>query len=323
MLSQEIERNYLVKQIEELDKDINSLKKELSDAKSFIKLKELHLEKKSNLKISLEKRLEQLKQNDNSLAKYMDNTRVIENNQQFVTNERQMTANNAQIDAYNVQLNNTENKFKKADLLIQRKKMEVYNGLLKRKNVTIARRQRMYIGVTRKIEALKNSPQNLKVSVNNLQLQKMQTKYENRVNKTFELEEYQKQVAMEGHKIRSKILGKLITYSNRSDDRVRLKYQKLLETKKGLIKIESARQFYDNYYFSLNEHKVLEGESLTHHDLITDYSDGQLVTGVDGNIYLQRDNGEVELVPPEMLAEVVSQYGFKSNENDGVKRRAA
>ena len=194
-----------------------------------------------------------------------------------------------------------------------------------RKNVTIERRQRMYIGLTRRIDALKNSPQNLKVSVNNLRLQKVQAKYENRVNRTFELEEYQKQVAAEGHKIRSKVLGKVVTYSNYSDDKVRLKYQKLLETKKGLIKIESARQFYDNYYFSLNEHKVLEGEQLKHHDLIVDNSSEQLVTGVDGNIYLQHANGGVELVSPEMLAEVAEKYGFKPNENDNndIKRRVA
>ena len=325
MLSQEIEQKYLIEQISELSKDIEAIKTDLATVGTFISIKNLQLEKKQNLKISLEKRLEQLKNNDHSLARYMDNESVLNNDKQFATNERQKITNNSQIDAYNEQLNNTDSKFKKIDLLIQRKKLEVYNGILTRKNVTIERRQRMYIGLTRRIDALKNSPQNLKVSVNNLRLQKVQAKYENRVNRTFELEEYQKQVAAEGHKIRSKVLGKVVTYSNYSDDKVRLKYQKLLETKKGLIKIESARQFYDNYYFSLNEHKVLEGEQLKHHDLIVDNSSEQLVTGVDGNIYLQHSNGGVELVPPEMLAEVAEKYGFKPNENDNndIKRRVA
>lgn len=325
MLSQEIEQKYLIEQISELSKDIEAIKTDLATVGTFVSIKNLQLEKKQNLKISLEKRLEQLKNNDHSLARYMDNESVLNNDKQFATNERQKITNNSQIDAYNEQLNNTDSKFKKIDLLIQRKKLEVYNGILTRKNVTIERRQRMYIGLTRRIDALKNSPQNLKVSVNNLRLQKVQTKYENRVNRTFELEEYQKQVAAEGHKIRSKVLGKVVTYSNYSDDKVRLKYQKLLETKKGLIKIESARQFYDNYYFSLNEHKVLEGEQLKHHDLIVDNSSEQLVTGVDGNIYLQHANGGVELVPPEMLAEVAEKYGFKPNENDNndIKRRVA
>lgn len=325
MLSQEIEQKYLIEQISELSKDIEAIKTDLATVGTFVSIKNLQLEKKQNLKISLEKRLEQLKNNNHSLARYMDNESVLNNDKQFATNERQKITNNSQIDAYNEQLNNTDSKFKKIDLLIQRKKLEVYNGILTRKNVTIERRQRMYIGLTRRIDALKNSPQNLKVSVNNLRLQKVQTKYENRVNRTFELEEYQKQVAAEGHKIRSKVLGKVVTYSNYSDDKVRLKYQKLLETKKGLIKIESARQFYDNYYFSLNEHKVLEGEQLKHHDLIVDNSSEQLVTGVDGNIYLQHANGGVELVPPEMLAEVAEKYGFKPNENDNndIKRRVA
>lgn len=325
MLSQEIEQKYLIEQISELSKDIEAIKTDLATVGTFVSIKNLQLEKKQNLKISLEKRLEQLKNNNHSLARYMDNESVLNNDKQFATNERQKITNNSQIDAYNEQLNNTDSKFKKIDLLIQRKKLEVYNGILTRKNVTIERRQRMYIGLTRRIDALKNSPQNLKVSVNNLRLQKVQAKYENRVNRTFELEEYQKQVAAEGHKIRSKVLGKVVTYSNYSDDKVRLKYQKLLETKKGLIKIESARQFYDNYYFSLNEHKVLEGEQLKHHDLIVDNSSEQLVTGVDGNIYLQHSNGGVELVPPEMLAEVAEKYGFKPNENDNndIKRRVA
>ena len=315
MLSQEIEQKYLIEQISELSKDIEAIKTDLATVGTFVSIKNLQLEKKQNLKISLEKRLEQLKNNNHSLARYMDNESVLNNDKQFATNERQKITNNSQIDAYNEQLNNTDSKFKKIDLLIQRKKLEVYNGILTRKNVTIERRQRMYIGLTRRIDALKNSPQNLKVSVNNLRLQKVQAKYENRVNRTFELEEYQKQVAAEGHKIRSKVLGKVVTYSNYSDDKVRLKYQKLLETKKGLIKIESARQFYDNYYFSLNEHKVLEGEQLKHHDLIVDNSSEQLVTGVDGNIYLQHANGGVELVSPEMLAEVA--------ENNDIKRRVA
>ncbi|MEI3530208.1 MAG: hypothetical protein V8Q75_03930 [Bacilli bacterium] len=325
MLSQEIEQKYLIEQISELSKDIEAIKTDLATVGTFVSIKNLQLEKKQNLKISLEKRLEQLKNNNHSLARYMDNESVLNNDKQFATNERQKITNNSQIDAYNEQLNNTDSKFKKIDLLIQRKKLEVYNGILTRKNVTIERRQRMYIGLTRRIDALKNSPQNLKVSVNNLRLQKVQAKYENRVNRTFELEEYQKQVAAEGHKIRSKVLGKVVTYSNYSDDKVRLKYQKLLETKKGLIKIESARQFYDNYYFSLNEHKVLEGEQLKHHDLIVDNSSEQLVTGVDGNIYLQHANGGVELVSPEMLAEVAEKYGFKPNENDNndIKRRVA
>ncbi len=325
MLSQEIEQKYLIEQISELSKDIEVIKTDLATVGTFVSIKNLQLEKKQNLKISLEKRLEQLKNNNHSLARYMDNESVLNNDKQFATNERQKITNNSQIDAYNEQLNNTDSKFKKIDLLIQRKKLEVYNGILTRKNVTIERRQRMYIGLTRRIDALKNSPQNLKVSVNNLRLQKVQAKYENRVNRTFELEEYQKQVAAEGHKIRSKVLGKVVTYSNYSDDKVRLKYQKLLETKKGLIKIESARQFYDNYYFSLNEHKVLEGEQLKHHDLIVDNSSEQLVTGVDGNIYLQHANGGVELVSPEMLAEVAEKYGFKPNENDNndIKRRVA
>ena len=319
MLSQEIEQKYLIEQISELSKDIEAIKTDLATVGTFVSIKNLQLEKKQNLKISLEKRLEQLKNNNHSLARYMDNESVLNNDKQFATNERQKITNNSQIDAYNEQLNNTDSKFKKIDLLIQRKKLEVYNGILTRKNVTIERRQRMYIGLTRRIDALKNSPQNLKVSVNNLRLQKVQAKYENRVNRTFELEEYQKQVAAEGHKIRSKVLGKVVTYSNYSDDKVRLKYQKLLEISKVktgvIIKIESARQFYDNYYFSLNEHKVLEGEQLKHHDLIVDNSSEQLVTGVDGNIYLQHANGGVELVSPEMLAEVA--------ENNDIKRRVA
>lgn len=325
MISQDIERKYLEEQISELDKDIEAIKTDLATVGTFVNIKSLQLEKKQNLKISLEKRLENLLHNDNSLAQYMDSDRVLGRDQKFILNEQKIDANTSQINDYQEQLDKAESVFKKADLLIQRKKLEVYNNVLKINNITIERRQRMYIGRTRRINAIKNSPQNLKVSVNNLRLQKMQSKYETRVNKTFELEEYQKQVAAEGHKIRSKVLGKVITYSNRSDDKVRLKYQKLLETKEGLIKLESARQFYDNYYFSLNEHKVLMGDRLNHQDLIAGFSGEQLVTGVDGNVYLKQDNGEVELVPPEMLSEVAQRYGFSPTESDNseLKRRVA
>lgn len=325
MISQDIERKYLEEQISELDKDIETIKTDLATVGTFVNIKNLQLEKKQNLKISLEKRLENLLHNDNSLAKYMDSNIVLENDQKFNLNEQKMNANTSQINDYQEQLEKAGNIFKKVDLTVQRKKMEICNNLLHRKNVRIERKQRMYIGLTRKINDLNNIPQNLQVSVNNLHLQKMQAKYEERVNKTFELEEYQKQVAAEGHQLRSKILGKVVAYSNRKDDKVLLKYQRLLETKKGLIKLESARQFYDNYHFSLNEHKVLMGDRLNHQDLNTTFLNEQLVTGVDGNVYLKRDNGEVELIPQEMLSEVAQRYGFSLNESDNseLKRRVA
>lgn len=174
----------------------------------------------------------------------------------------------------------------------------------------------MYIGFTRKIEAMKNSPQNFKVSINNIHLEKMRNKYEEHINKTFELEEYQKQMVSEGHMIRSRILGKAVTFSNRSDDRVRAKYQKLLSNKDGLIKLESARQFYDNYDFSLNESKVLQGESLKHDDIIDN-----IIKGDDGNLYYHYTNGNMQMVPPEMFEEVASKYGFQFDEDS--KQRVA
>lgn len=121
MLSQEIEQKYLKEQLQEVEKDIKSLATDLEQAKYFTKVKELQLEKKNNLKISLEKRLENLKQRDNSLAGYMSADTVVKNDQQFITNENKININIAQMESYDNQLKGTKNIFKKADITIQRK----------------------------------------------------------------------------------------------------------------------------------------------------------------------------------------------------------
>ena len=134
MISQDIEREYLKKQLEEVEKDIETLKEDIKNAELFTKRKELKLEQKQNLKISLEKRLNNLNTNDNSLSGYLNNDRVNKLDNAFIENQESINSNNDQIRLYNEQIENSKSIFKKADLLIQRKKIEIHNGFLNKKS---------------------------------------------------------------------------------------------------------------------------------------------------------------------------------------------
>lgn len=305
MISQDIEREYLKKQLEEVEKDIETIKEDIKNAEVFTKRKELKLEQKQNLKISLEKRLNNLNVNDNSLSSYLNNERVTNLDNAFIENQESINANNEQIRLYNEQIENSKGILKKADLLIQRKKLEIQNGFLNKKSAFIKNNQRMYIAANRLVAERENKAENLKVSVNAINLRKMQEKYEAKVERTHELNEYQNQLKADGHKIRSNILGKVVNFYNKKDDKTRMKLQKLINTKSELLKIESARQFYDNYYLTINQSKVLSGDRLTHYDITeTVFQD------VDGNLYAKKADGQVSLVPPELWAEVAEKHGI-------------
>lgn len=309
MLSQDIEREYLNKQLEEVKKDIDSIQKEISELQSFTRLKEIQLEKKQNLKISLEKRLNNLSVGDNSLASYLNNEKVSKRDDNFVKNQQTIESNTQQISNYEEQIKDTKNIFVKADLMIQRKKLKIYNSFLNQNNVIIERNQRMYIAATRLATERKNHDQNFKVSVNNIKLRKMQEKYEIKITETHGLEEYHSQLQAEGHKIRSSILGKVISVYNKRDERVRSKFQKLLNTKSELLKIESARQFYDSYDLTKNQQSVLEGRSLSYEDIIDNVIQDEF-----GNLYFKDSTGKVTPVPPELWAEVAQKHGIDINQ---------
>lgn len=309
MLSQNIEIENLNKQLEQVNKDIETIQNDIKESLNFVKLRELHLEEKKNLKTSLEKRLENLMKGDNSLSSFLDDEKVAKRDNAFVITETKMVNNNTRINQYNEQLKETKNIFKKADLTIQRKTVEIHNKLLNRKNVRIERNQRMYIAVSRKVEEVKNKPLNKKVSINNIKLVKIQDKYETKIERTHELEDYKNQLQSEGHKIRSRVLGKVVDFYNKRDDRVRLKFQKLLATKSELLKIESARQFYESYDFTRNQQRVLDGEKLKYNDIIQN-----IVQDNEGNYYYQDAMGNQTIMSPEQMAKLDEKFNLNLQE---------
>lgn len=309
MLSQNIEIENLKKQLEQVNKDIETIQNDIKESLNFVKLRELHLEEKKNLKTSLEKRLSHLENNNNSLSSFLTDEKVIKRDNDFANNESTIKDNNNRIEIYNNQLKDTRNIFKKADLTIQRKTVEIQNKLLNRKNVRIERNQRMYIAVARKVEEVKNKPLNKKVSINNIKIVKMQDKYETKLERTHELEDYKNQLHSEGHKIRSSVLGKVVAFYNKRDDKVRLKFQKLLATKSELLKIESARQFYANYDFTRNQQRVLDGERLSYNDIIEN-----LVQDNEGNYYYQDAMGNQTVISPEQIAKLNEKFNLNLQE---------
>lgn len=314
MISQSIELENLKKQLEEVNKDIESIQNDIKESESFINLREQHLEKKKNLKTSIEKRIESLKFGESSYSSFLDNESVQKRDISFASNQEQINQNNEKISQYNEQLKDTKSFFKKADITLQRKKVEFESKILNKKNVRIERSQRMYIASARKIEELKNKPLNGKVSINNMKLTKMQQKYQEGIIRTHELEEYKNELQNQGHKVRSKILGKVVEFYNKKDDRVRGKFQKLLSTKSELLKIESARQFYESYDLTRNQQKVLQGDKLTHED-ITDMilfngPEGTFYKDSNGDLYIKSSSGEVFPISQEMWEEVAKNHGL-------------
>ena len=106
--------------------------------------------------------------------------------------------------------------------------------------------------------------------------------------------------------------------NNKKDDKVRVKFQKLLSTKSELLKIESARQFYESYDLTRNQQKVLQGSKLTHED-ITDMilfsgPEGTFYKNSNGDLYIKSSSGDVFPISQEMWEEVAQNHGLINTE---------
>lgn len=310
MLSQDIEKEHLKKQLEEVEKDIESIEKEINELQSFTRIKEFQLEKKKNLKHSLETRLNNLSNNDNSLSSHLKSEKVAERDNNFKQNSTTIKANEVQIDSYSARINDTKNIFIKADLMIRRKKIKAHNMLLESKNVMIESRQRMYIATSRLAIERQNRSENFKVSINNIKLRKMQEKYEAKITETHGLEEHKRELENNGNKITSRIMGKIINVYNKRDERVRSKFQKLLNTKSELIELKSARQFYASPEFTRNEQRVLEGNSLSYDDIqetvLYKGTDAEVVKDANGEMFVRKNSGEIIPVSSEKFQEYLA-----------------
>ena len=320
MLSQDIEKEHLKKQLEEVEKDIESIEKEINELQSFTRIKEFQLEKKKNLKHSLETRLNNLSNNDKSLSSYLNSEKVAERDNNFKQNSTAIKANEVQINNYSAKINETKNVFVKTDLMIRRKKIELQNMFLEKKNVIIENRQRMYIAISRLAIERENRSENFKVSVNNIKLRKMQEKYETKVTETHGLEEHKRELENSGNKITSRIMGKIINVYNKRDERVRSKFQKLLNTKSELIELKSARQFYINPELTRNEQRVLEGNGLSYDDIkesvLYQGTDAEVVKDSNGEMFVRKNNGEIVTISAEQFQEYLSNQAVVGPEEE-------
>ena len=322
MLSQDIEREHLKKQLEEVGKDIENIEKEINELQSFTRIKEFQLEKKRNLKHSIETRLNNLDKEDVdiSLASHLDSKKVNDRDNNFKQNNETIISNEVQINNYSAKINETKNIFIKTDLTIRRKKIELQNMFLKNKNVIIENRQRMYIAASRLAIERENRSENFKVSVNNIKLRKMQEKYETKVTETHVLEEHKRELENNGNKITSRIMGKIINVYNKRDERVRSKFQKLLNTKSELIELKSARQFYINPELTRNEQRVLEGNGLSYDDIkesvLYQGTDAEVVKDANGEMFVRKNNGEIVTISAEQFQEYLSNQAVVEPEEE-------
>ena len=303
MLSHNIEIENIEKQLKEVNEDINTIQNDIKESNYLLKLKELKLEQKQNLKTSLEKRLKELNENTHIHTNYMDSYSFDKRDEKYEINSQIINDNSEQINDLNNQINNSKSFLTKMDLKIQRKKYEVYNNVLNGKNIILEKKQRVYLAASRNVNKLETMPQNFLVSVNNIKLRNTQEKYETKIERTHDLELHQRKLEEEGHKIRSKFFDKAIEFYTKRDNKTRDKYQKLLQTKSEFLKIESARQFYESYDLTRNQERVLAGESLKHDDIINN------IIQIDGQNYLQDKNGNLKPLSDEIFMSAINNKG--------------
>lgn len=300
MLSHNIEIENIENQISIVNEEINAIQNEINESNKKLRFKTIELEQKRSTKISLEKKLNELKLQDSehSLTGYMSNERIDKIDKAYETNNQIINSNVEKLNDINDKIVSSKSFLTRIDLKIERRKLEKQNKRLNGKNIKLEQKQRMHLVFLRNINKMVNMPQKFVVSVNSVNISKIQKKYENQVERTYELETHQKKLQEEGHKIRSEFFGKAIEFYSKKDEKIRSKYQKLLQTKSELLKLESAKQFYDNYDLTLNQNKVLNGESLSYTDLTSN------IVKVDGQNHLKGENGEsIGVVPNDVLME--------------------
>lgn len=306
MLSHNIEIENLRKQLEDVNEEISTIQKDIQESQTLLRLKEIRLESKENLKRSIENKLRELNtlvdiKSEHTYTGYMDSVGFDKRDQKFENNNKIIDNNSKQIDDLNNQINNSKNSLTKVNLKLKRKKFQVYNNILNGKNIFLDKKQRMYLTVSRNINKLENMPENFSVSVNNIKIRNVKEKYENQIERTYNLEKNQKKLQEEGHKIKSKVLGKVVEFYTKSDNKTKEKYHKLLQIQSEFLVLDSARQFYDpDYKMTRNQKRVLAGESLKHEDIINN------IIQLNGQNYLQDKNGDLELISNDIFMKTIN-----------------